>query len=229
MAHITDVFKRLTIFAALLSWAAFATGCGVDQSPVASSDEALILAPAAKPGGGKAKGNDGGETTSTTASSTETATSSDGTGRPLITKTVSGSFSPDQSDALDVKFSNSYGDWSDLRLSKARFEIQAGALDAAQEITMSVTTGYVLEDLDVDFTPDGLIFIPPGTLTLTIWWGCESCRSEEQLAILDALAQHIHPDATVTESVFEISRQGNAYLTVAIDVPGFSRYRIARY
>lgn len=194
----------------VLALAALVAGCGGSDPPVASSEEGLLPVPAAKPPNGDC--------------GTEPGTSSDGTGRPLYAECVSGPFSPDESGSLTVKFANNYGDWDDLRLSRADFEVEAGALDAAHEITMTVTTGYVLEDLMVVFEPDGLTFTPPAILTLTIWWGCESCRSDEQLAILEALAQHIHPDGTVTESTFETSQQGNAYLIVTIEVPGFSSY-----
>ena len=216
----------------LLALAAFLAGCGTDRSPTAASADPTD--PAAKRIDKKSR------TTSTAAASTaETSsdgtssdgtssdgTSGDGTGRHLLTKTASGTFSPDRSGSLTAKFPNSYGDWTDLRLKEARFDLQSGAIDAAQEITMTVTAGYVLADIDVEFSPDGLTFMPPATLTLTIWWGCESCRADEQLAILEALAQHIHPDGTLTEYGFDISRQGNAFLIVTIDVPGFSRYLI---
>ena len=39
MAHLPSIFKRLTFWAPLLSLAVLVAGCGVEQSPVASSDD----------------------------------------------------------------------------------------------------------------------------------------------------------------------------------------------
>jgi len=210
---------------ALATLVAFGAGCATDRAPTASAVDQIESAAKRGRGQGKAKTK---KTKKKTKKTNNTAASSDGTGRPLKTATASGTFSPDRSGSLKVNFANNYGSWTDLRLSKARFEVQAGAIDAVHEITMDVTTGYVLEDISVAFSPDGLTFVPPGTLTLTVWWDCENCLSDEQLVMLDALAQHIHPEGTVTEYGFDSSRQGNAFLIVTIDVPGFSRYLIRR-
>lgn len=198
---------------AILALAALVTGCGVGPSPMASDDGAPSLVAAAKPAKGKSKST-------------------------LYTNSASGDFTIDGGGSLKVNFPN-YGSPDDVRVSKVLFEVAPGkgaakkgkkgkkgkkAESKSTYITMEVTTGYVLEDISVDFSPDGHTFSPPGKLTISIRWKSKFHLSKAQKKLLTAIAEHIHPDGTVTDASFETTTQGNAFLHITIDVPGFSRY-----
>ena len=103
--------RNLARIVALLLAAAFLFGCGVDQSPVASS-EGSELTPAAKPPAGKGKnGGDSATSTTTWSTTTSSTTTWSPAERPLYTETVSGTFSPDRSGTLKARFKN-YGMWA---------------------------------------------------------------------------------------------------------------------
>ena len=211
--------KSMARIFSIVAVAAFIYGCGQDRSPMAVGDVADPM-PAAKRPAGKGK-NSTTETSTTESSTTETST----TELPLYSVVDSGTFYPDRSGYLNAKMPNNYGSWDDVRVKEAIFEVEAGALDAVYDIGMRVTTGYTLEDVLVEFAPAGLVFIKPARLTLKIWWGGD--LSPEQLAVLEATAEHITADGTVTYIGFETTRQGNAYLNIIIEVPGFSRYGLS--
>ena len=203
---------------AILAAVGLLAGCGVDPSPVATTDEVV---PAAKPPAGKGKDRTA-ESRTATSSTAESTTATSSTGELLVTRTATGKFYPDKAGELTVKIPNNYGSWQDLRVKEAIFGVQAGALDAVYDITMTVTSGYVIEDVKVDFAPGGIVFQPPARLTIKFWWGGD--LSPAELELLEAGAQHITAEGTVTDMGFETDPQGNAYLNVIIEVPGFSRY-----
>lgn len=187
------------------------SGCAdVGQSP---------LAPGTAVRAGKPAQNTG---TSTTTATTTTSTSS--TGQPLYTKSASGWFSPGSGGSLNVKFANNYGSWTDVRLKSATFQVAPGAIAAKVLITMDVTTGYTIDDVNVQFGPSGLTFNPEGTLTLVFWGG--SKLSEEELRLREAQGYHITSDGYISTVTQETDTQGNAYYIIAMKVPGFSRFSV---
>ena len=231
--------KSMARIFSIVAVAAFMYGCGQDRSPLAVGDEADLMPAAKQPAG---KGKDGTTDTSTSESSTSESSTTESsttlsnttessttetstTDLPLYSVVDSGTFYPDRSGYLNAKMPNNYGSWDDVRVKEAIFEVEAGALDAVYDIGMRVTTGYTLDDVLVEFAPAGLVFIKPARLTLKIWWGGD--LSPEQLAVLEATAEHITADGTVTYIGFETTRQGNAYLNIIIEVPGFSRYGLS--
>ena len=98
---------------------------------------------------------------------------------------------------------------------------------STRQITMTVTSGYTLGDVEVDFAPDGTVFQPPARLTLHLWWAYVEKITPELLESLKVAVDHITDDGYVTEAAIELDNQGQACLMIVIEVPGFSRYGLS--
>ncbi len=123
-----------------------------------------------------------------------------------------GWFSPQTSGTLQVGFPD-YAAAGEVQVKTAKFTVAAGSLSRNAWITMTALSGATLEDVSVIFTPSGLTFTPSATLTLVL-------RGEIDPAHLKAY--HIE-GREVTEIPAQVSANGNGW-TVALQVPGFSRY-----
>lgn len=200
--------RSVTALAALALAATLAAGCGTDATPTTPSD-GDAYSPAARPTWKSAVG------------AVAAQTSAEEPDRPMYTETASGPFTSGRGGQLKVRF-GPYGVWGDTWVRNAAFEVAPNSLTTdSADITMTVTSGYSFEDVKVEFTPSGLAFVPPGTLTLELWWTQYWYPSDEYLHLA---ADHITTDGTVTDVVLTSDRKGSYKVTVTIEVPGFSLY-----
>lgn len=171
------------------------TGCGPDAAPTAASDGSTF-APAAKRG-----------------------QKSD-----VYTESATGTFTRAKGGELKVRFKR-YGEKGEIWVTKAEFEAEPGAMVTKKaKITMTVTSGYSFDDVEVEFSPSGTVFQPAGTLTLELWG--EKDKKDKNLfeEYLRLAADHITADGTVTDVVLSTDRRGAYKVIVTIEVPGFSVY-----
>ena len=146
----------------------------------------------------------------------------------LYVETDSGKFSPDRKGKLKACFKN-YGEGGDLWVKDVTFEVPVGALDQQRDIAMKVTSGYTLEDVKIDFEPSGTEFHPSARLTIRFWLPqvVKKKLTPERLESLDLMAEHIKASGKVEDVWVETTKQGQAFLTLVIPVPGFSRYGLS--
>lgn len=131
---------------------------------------------------------------------------------------ATGLFSPRKDGKLEVKLDDR-DDGNGVHVQKSTFEVRKGSIDREVEISMTVYSGSNLEDIGVAFTPSGLTFNPPATLTLAL-------QGDVKKKDLEGLkAYHIH-DSTVTQIPIHISSRGKDGLTITLRVPGFSTYSL---
>jgi hypothetical protein len=90
--------------------------------------------------------------------------------------------------------------------------------DANSNVLITMTVyGHTLEDMVIEFEPDGLIFDPVAMMNLQLGHDLVNTPLKE------IVIWHIHGDGSVEEAVFTVHADDiNVYLT--IEVPGFSRY-----
>jgi len=205
-----------------------ASGCGLDRSPVSQEEEVLAPAPegrmllafspqaalrAAKKVKNAATPEDG-VATATVTTSVDAETSAEPTDLRTATQTIGSS-----GGKLTVE-DCSGGKNSDIL---ADFIVPKGALEQDAKITMTVH-GEVLSEMVVEFGPAGLTFDPNARLELVL--------GLDLVDIDNATLQlwHIHGDGTVEEAAVEgIKVSGKRKMTLIVDIPGFSRYGVARY
>jgi hypothetical protein len=109
-------------------------------------------------------------------------------------------------------------EFSVVSVLRAQLDIPENALGSSGKvyrISMSVSSGNTLDDIDVAFTPSGLSFTPEAKLTLVII-GPVSAEDIES-------ATHIFGDGQI-ESVETTAVDRKRKTRVVIVVPGFSRY-----
>ena len=236
---------------ALLVAAAFLFSCGADQSPVASDtgrDERALapgdgdLAPAAKKVNAEkaaareakaaAREAEREQAKAEKAAAREAKKAArrerKNKDQALYVETDSGKFSPDRKGKLKACFKN-YGEGGDLWVKDVTFEVPVGALDQQRDIAMKVTSGYTLEDVKIDFEPSGTEFHPSARLTIRFWLPqvVKKKLTPERLESLDLMAEHIKASGKVEDVWVETTKQGQAFLTLVIPVPGFSRYGLS--
>ena len=195
-----------TLKATLLAVAALALllGCsdGV-QSPMSSDQPPAALA---KPGGQKHRTVD--------ASTTGVSSTTD----QLYTQSDHGLFSDHQGGTLKVTMPV-YGDETTVRVKHVLFEVEPGSLTRKVKIRMTCYSGYTLEDVWVAFDPAGVTFAPPARLTLHLW-GPVTAEDVQEV-------RHIYGSGSNVESITtEVSTNGEAFLKIVFDVPGFSEYSL---
>lgn len=174
-------------------------GCGgSDLSPVAPEGEEVSAPTASKP-------------TRTTVKAVDDGTHS---------KSMADSYWPNYGAYLWVNF-NKHGSRSDVVVKDAWFTVASGALGKEQvDLSMEVTCGTTLADVDVKFLPSGLTFDPPAKLSIRLA-GPVTAEDLKQ-------AEHERDDGTWIESIeTETLKNGNTYIVVTVAVPGFSRYSLS--
>jgi len=129
---------------------------------------------------------------------------------------VSPSLEVSSKDTLDADFPE-YGDPTAVRVEKVKFKVEKGSVDKDCKISMTAFSGSTVNDVKVDFGPDGLVFSQPATLTIWLWGSLNSDRLK---------AYHTASDGTKTEIPFTLSSLGDKRWRVIIQVPGFSEYSL---
>jgi len=198
----------------ILTLVFLASGCGMDQSPVAPEEAAVAPAPT---------------TGLVLAFSPETARQA---AAKLATIPPEGRSKSEifgaSATELEIKDKNGWGYKDDL---KVKFSTRDGALDSEVEITMTVY-GNVLSEIVAAFQPGGLIFLRPATLELEL--GADLV----DLPLDNLQVWHIHDDGTVEEAEIlsirgydeddeewvEENLDGADFVNIEVVVPGFSRY-----
>ena len=116
----------------------------------------------------------------------------------------------------------SYGSETDVTVKDAWFSAYGGTLQPEEQldITMTVTSGATLDDVKIEFDPSGLVFDPPARLGIRLGGPV----TEEEVR----LAQHIYGDDPDNIELIETETyaNGQALLTIYIDIPGFSEYSV---
>lgn len=130
----------------------------------------------------------------------------------VYTRSASGWFSHGREGRLQVSFPR-YADAGEVQVKEATFEVGKGSIRGRQEITMQVTSGHSLNDVLVAFSPEGLTFDPPATLTIVL-------RGEVDPGAIQVY--HLHGGAV--EKVSAAVEDGERTTTIVVKVFSFSRY-----
>lgn len=138
--------------------------------------------------------------------------------KPTSAKSAKGVFSPRKSGELAVDF-NRRSSASGVGVDRATFEVKKGSLGREAAISMTAFSGSTLADIAVLFTPSGLDFNPPATLTLVI-------KGDLSEADLKALKAFHKSGNEIDEVSVRVNRSGRDEWTVVLKVPGFSSYSL---
>ena len=133
----------------------------------------------------------------------------------LQTLSASGTFTTRRGGKLEVKFPQPR-DRNSFYVEKVKFEVKRGSIDRTCEITMKVTAGDALEDLEIEFTPSGVVFDPPAEMAIYL----------KGVQHLDAVVYHITGDGESTEAKIVTDGKGKKGWKITVAVPGFSRYSL---
>ena len=208
MSNIIHTHRTLFLWLALLV-AVSVAGCGVDQSPLAADEEA-VLQPAAKKGG-KGKGPGDSTVNEKTMEENGIAAEMGSAGGKLTVQVQSG-------DELLI-------DQENLRI---RFKVPKGALSRKESIEMTVEGSWIglgdqSEPLAITFGPSGLVFKKVCTLTISAGPGLV-----KNVDIKKLQAWHEH-DGILDQAGIRAFTVDETGLNMQVEVPGFSRYFIGRY
>ena len=121
---------------------------------------------------------------------------------------------------IRVHFPN-YGGPNDITVRDVVLEVAPGAIVGGTKvkIKMEAYSGYTLEDVHVIFDPSGVVFDPPGTVTISLRG---PVTPEDVL-----LAQHVYGDGYVETIVTDVDvKNGEKKVDIDLRVPGFSRYSL---
>ena len=135
----------------------------------------------------------------------------------LYTQTASAWFSPEAPGGLKVFF-NPYAGDGQVQVQSAVFEVPARGVNQKVEISMTAFSGVLLNDIQFQFSPSGLVFNTPATLTMALSGDVD----KEELYGLTVY--HISSDGTVTEAAVQYSMTKGC--TLILEIPGFSRYSL---
>lgn len=183
---------------------ALLNGCGdLDRST-------LITDPGATVQEGAAVGNDRATIAFSAGSSIRAAKPAGG----MTSQTDQGWITPKKGGKLKVSFGPPSADGG-VRVKRATFEVEKGSIDAAYDISMTVYTGTTLREVRVEFTPSGIRFHPPATLTVVLWGKVDD-------DVVKAL--HIDGSGAVLEEIAVTVEDGKKVTILVLKVPGFSRY-----
>ena len=101
--------------------------------------------------------------------------------------------------------------------------VPAGEFNNPREITMTVY-GVDLQTLVVAFRPSGLVFNKSSDMRIDL--GNDLAPNSQVNKIVPV---HLYEDGSTEDvDIYHVDRSSNA-LNIYLKVPGFSRYRIARY
>ena len=194
------VLGPVTATVLLLCVAFLVAGCGVDQSPMAATDESLAAPEIAQASDGRAF-----LTFSPEASrgAGKIASAGEGVTASGLVGIYGGELQIEKQD--------------DRGVVVAIFAVPEGALTSPVEITMTVY-GYTLEELVVAFDPGGLTFLQEAVLDLEIGNGLVSTPLE------DIRAWHEGDDGTVDEANLISALERGNKVKLAVGVPHFSSY-----
>jgi hypothetical protein len=134
----------------------------------------------------------------------------------LVSPTAEGLSLYSSDNALETHFPE-YGDADYVRVESTYFTIQKGSVDREALITMTAFSGSKVKDARVKFSPDGLVFKHPATLTILLHGPVNSERLK---------AYHTSSDGTVTVIPHTLSDLGDSRWQVVLSVPGFSEYSL---
>lgn len=146
--------------------------------------------------------------------------------KPALVGEATGVFSPRRYGRLEVRLNSGDDDDDDddrdghsgVRVQRTTFEVKKGAIDREVEISMSVFSGSALADIGVKFTPSGLRFTPPATLTLAL-------RGDLDKKDLEGLRAYHIEGSKVTEISVKVTGNKKT-LILTVEVPGFSIYSL---
>ena len=195
--------KHMLFVGAALIGLVFVAGCGMDQAPLASSDESTTLAPAAKQI--KSNGND-----ADVDNSVDAVYSNNG-------RTVRATFGP-QGGRFRVFDPKGKGKKDDIEVI---LTIPEGVLKGNQEIAMTVD-GDDIQTLVVSFEPSGATFLP--SIDLRIDLGNELAPNSD---VNKVTPYHLYGDNTIEPVDFYYVDRSSYALNAYIKVPGFSRYGLS--
>jgi hypothetical protein len=144
-----------------------------------------------------------------------------------VTLSDKGWFSPRKDGKLEVKFNRRLYDRDDddrdgrggIYVKEAKFRVRKGSLSQKEFITMAVTSGSELSDIQVAFTEPGVEFHPAAELQL-VMWGKLTEEEEEALQVFHTTS---NGEVTVARSKVSVNRKKDQ-ITLFILVPGFSTY-----
>ena len=197
-------FTTRTILTALtLAGIVLMNGCGDLQRPLAPDRAATVKAPTSKASPGLAL----------IGTLTDTYVRGDA---ELFSPTASALSLYSSDNKMEVYFPE-YGDMSYVRVEKAYFAVENGAVDQDVLITMTAFSGSEVKNVKVGFSPDGLVFKQPATLAIFLRGPLDPKRLK---------VYHTASDGTVTEIPFTLSALGSSRWQVTISVPGFSEYSL---
>lgn len=201
---VVTYIRRFSLTFSILALAVFAAGCGMDQSPVASQDEAATLSGAPM-----------GLLVFSTGEPERAAKKVKGLKRTGSEKIGS------KGGTIVVADPGKRGGKDDLQ---ATFTVPKKALKKSVEITVNLY-GDNLEELVVEFGPSGLEFKNPSQLVIQV--GKDKLGSLDKKEIEDQLqVYHIHGDES-EEMSFKV-KVGRDGVELIVKVPGFSRYSMGR-
>ena len=138
--------------------------------------------------------------------------------KPTASRTDKDVFSPKKDGKLEVEFDDPNNNGG-VRVKGAEFQVKKGSLDRQVEITMTVFSGSALSDVIVNFTPSGLKFSPPATLSIEVS-GDLSAKDLQGMK-----AYHVE-GKKVTELSIQFHPSGKNEWTITIRVPSFSSYSL---
>ncbi|MCZ6635930.1 MAG: hypothetical protein O7G87_21240 [bacterium] len=130
-------------------------------------------------------------------------------------KQASGQFKPNKKGQLQVSFER-YAKKNQVQVKSAIFTVAKGSIDAPVEITMAVTSGTTMDDVSVEFTPEGQVFRPSVVLELVL-------QGNNLPEVKNAYHAH---GGTVDMVKVSYEKEGAKVIVLTIKVPGFSRYSL---
>jgi len=228
--------RRATVSLAGLALGALLVGCGaMDRTPMASDEAVVEDVPASA--------MDGARLVFSPTALLQGAAKRVKSDASSLTRKAAKRFNPNWRDDLSVVFPK-YGDKDILRVKKARFIVKRKSITGLEpnsgrkyKISMEVTTGTTLDDIEIAFTPSGLKFAPEATLKLLLK-GTMSVGGARKLAGVDSededdsddgtpgdegVIYHVSKNGQITQVPVTIREKKSGWL-LTIRIPGFSEY-----
>ncbi|MBT4501867.1 MAG: hypothetical protein HOC74_29315 [Gemmatimonadetes bacterium] len=223
-------FGMMALIGVALLVLAGLVGCGTDQSPMASQDEAQLVPaegksvltfstdafqPAAKKGkkdkeDEEAEEDEEDEEAEEDEEDEEAEDDEKAEGEEKSAKKKIGK----RGGSLKVDLRNERGGQDDI---KVKFTVPKDALEENEEISMTVT-GTTLSDLVIVFTPSGLIFREDARLDIKLGKDLVDLELDELVVA--------HTDVNGTVTLFGLVVKEDDEVEISIRVPGFSRYSL---
>ena len=214
-------FGMMALIGVALLVLAGLVGCGTDQSPMASQDEAQLVPAEGKsvltfstdafqPAAKKGKKDKEDEEAEEDEEDEEAEDDEKAEGEEKSAKKKIGK----RGGSLKVDLRNERGGQDDI---KVKFTVPKDALEENEEISMTVT-GTTLSDLVIVFTPSGLIFREDARLDIKLGKDLVDLELDELVVA--------HTDVNGTVTLFGLVVKEDDEVEISIRVPGFSRYSL---